>query len=402
MVGCAIGTSSGISDPAAITFNSRFYRAIANGHSVRRAYDEARTALQVHRIPQEEYPELFLRAGVDPADLVLVRAYRPVPHRVAAAGTACVLTALIVNSGPRVLPELTASDIACGSEAGSTGIRQLAGTQGAASTTPAVPAGAAADLAHGKAFYRDRNYAAAATAFEKAATAGDGEAMGCLGYMYLYGRGMDPQPVTGFRLVHRAAEQERDPHAMYALAGAYLAGAGTAAREHLAKIWFENAADTGYAEAMRSLGDLYRQRMNDSSYHQALLWYEKAENAGSQDTRVDLGLMHEFGLGVPRDAAAALEWYRSAAAAASPRGMLAMGQSYQKGVGVARDYRQAMLWYRRAAREGSADAMNSIGVLYDNGLGVRKSHAKAIRWYKRAAQAGSRLASGNLGTLGRD
>lgn len=398
VVGCAIGTSSVISDDAAITFNGRFYRSIANGHSVQRAFDDACLALDVYRMPKHEYPVLVVRKGVDPAGLVLVKTYRPVPRRLLAAGTACVMMAAIINWPEDVYPELTASDIACGTESTTQGLQPLAAsTQGAASTTAAEPAGAAAALANAKAFYRVRNYAAAASAFGQAAEDGNGEAMGCLGYMYLFGRGMDPKPDVGYRWVHQAATKERDPHGMYALAIAYLTGTGTMAREHLAKDWFEKSANLGYAEAMRSLGDLYRQKMNPSGYDTALFWFKKAVDAGSLDARVDLGLMYEFGWGVPRDPATALKWYQSAAAGGSARGMWAVGQSYQKGAGVARDYRQAMKWYRKAADAGSADAMNSIGVLYENGLGARKSQGKAYRWYKRAENAGSQLAKGNLG-----
>jgi TPR repeat protein len=403
VVGCAIGTLSDIGDDAAITFNSRFYEATANGFSVYAAHEKACAALQVHRIPEREYPRVFVRdPTVNPADLVLFKTIKLVPVRVAAATVACVVTAASVFYEPPVPHEFTVSDIACSSEATVAGVRSLTGSQGAASSTSADPAGAAAHVADAKAFYRARNYPAAASAYLQAATDGNGEAMGCLGYMYLSGRGMEAQPATGFEWVHRGATQERDPHARYALAHAYLAGVGTTAREHLARDWFEKAAAQGYAEAMRSLGDLYRQKMNDSSYHQALLWYERAASAGSVDAKVDLGLMHEFGWGIQRDAVVAMKWYRSSAAAGSPRGMWAVGQSYQKGAGVERDYEEAMTWYQRAAKAGSAEAMNSIGVLYENGFGVRKSHGKAVRWYERAAQAGSPLAKGNLAALGRD
>jgi TPR repeat protein len=405
VVGCAIGTSSGISDPAAITFNSRFYQAIGKGHSVARAFDEASMALQVHRIPESEYPHLLRSKGVDPANLVLVKVRRLVPARVAVASAAVVITAALYLVPPRPVPhELTASDIACGSDPRSAdGSRPLAtAPRSAGSTSPGNPSGAAASLAAAKAFYRARNYEAAAPAFEQAAEGGNAEAMACLGNMYLYGRGMDPQPSTGFEWVHRAAMVERDPHGMYALAIAYLNGVGTDQRDYLAIHWFRKAAEKGHAEAMRSLGSLAQQTQTDSAYHLALDWYRKAADAGSLDARVDVGLMYEQGWGVPADTASALRLYRGAAQAGSPRGMVAMGRVYQHGIGVRQDYERAMAWYLAAARAGSADAMNSIGVLYSNGLGVRRSRAKAVRWYQRAAQAGSPLARGNLGALGRD
>jgi TPR repeat protein/virulence-associated protein VagC len=404
VVGCAIGTLNDIADEAAITFNSRFYQAIANGDSVQRAYNKARTALQVHRVPESEYPQVFHRKDVDPAKLVLVKTIRLVPHRVFAATSATVLAWAWVTDivGQREAPQLTVSDIACGSESLRSGNPLLTtDSQGAASTTPNNSVGAAEDLATGKAFYRDRNYAAAKSAFEAAAAAGNGEAMGCLGYMYLAGRGMAPQPATGIKWLRDAARDERDAHGMYALANAYLDGHGGSRVQHLAEEWLKKSAEKGYAEAMRSLGDLARRRMNDSSYRQAVSYYQQAVDSGSVDAKVDLGSMYEFGWGVEQNSSAALQLYRSVAEAGSPRGMFVVGQSYQKGVGVSKDYRQAMIWYRKAVRAGWADAMNSIGVLYDNGLGVRKSHARARRWYKRAAEAGSVLGRVNLAGSGR-
>lgn len=400
VVGCAIGTSSEISDKAAITFSSRFYRAVANGYSVQRAFDEARLALQVHNVPESEYPVLVSRIGVDPADLVLVKAVRWVSSRVATAIAACVITAAIMMLPPKpVPPELTASDIACGAESPG----KLEGALPVASATTAEnPDGAAEELAVAKKFYQARNYNSAVAAFGRAAEGGNPEAMTCLGIIHMYGRGVKAQPEIGFEWVHRAATKERNAHAMYALGVAYLNGVGTERREHLAKDWFLKAAAKAHAEAMRSLGSMYQQEKSDSSYHLAMAWFRKAEDAGSVDANVDIGIMYELGLGIVRDPEEALRRYRSAAQAGSPRGMFATGQSYQKGVGVPQDYTQAMAWYRTAAEAGSAEAMNSIGTLYHHGLGVRRSLGKAIRWYERAAQAGSPLAKGNLAALGRD
>jgi len=396
VVGCAIGTLNDISDDAAIRFNSRFYEAIANGDSVQRAYDRARTALQVNGVPESEYPQVFLRNGVDPAGVVLVKTYRPERKRAAVAAVACVVTAAVMAWPESVPQELTVSDIACGA------VQRGGMAQAAVSATPVNAAGAAGKVADAKALYGGGKYDAAAVAFEEAAEAGNGAAMGCLGYMYLAGRGMDTQSATGIEWLRNGAREKRDPHSMYALANAYLAGLGVDRAPHLAEDWLEKAADKGYAEAMRGLGQLHQQRMNDSSYEQARALYERAMNSGSVDASVDLGGMYEFGQGVRRDSATAFRLYQSAANAGSPHGMFAVGRSYEKGVGVAHDYEQAMVWYRKAAEMGCADAMNSIGVLYDNGLGVRKSHAKARRWYKRAEKAGSTLAKGNLGTFGRN
>lgn len=71
-VGCAIGTRGEISDAAAITFAASFYRAIAFGHSVQVAFEQARMALVLDHHDDRECPELVARPDVDPARLVLL------------------------------------------------------------------------------------------------------------------------------------------------------------------------------------------------------------------------------------------------------------------------------------------------------------------------------------------
>lgn len=346
IVGCAIGTTGEISDEAAIIFNGRFYQAIANGDSVRTAFNKALTALQMNQIPRSEYPEIFLGNDPDAANLVLVQPPPPEPppapgppsatrrrlRPAAALGPAVVLagafTAAVLLRATPIPLELTASDVACGSVS-ATDVRTHAPGQGAMTLLPATLVGPAKDVADGKALYHDGNYKDAAEAFARGVAGGDGEAMGCLGYMYLNGRGMNSQPAIGFGLVHDGATRERNPHAMYALANAYLSGQGTARREHLAREWFEKAAALGHAESMRSLGHLSAQRMTEDGYRDALAWYGRAREAGSIEAMVDLGMMYELGRGVPRNQALAFRWYRAAAAAGSQRGMLAAGQSHR-------------------------------------------------------------------------
>lgn len=72
IVGCAIGLRGEISDAAAITFGASFYRAIGFGGSVQAAYDQARAALALGHFEEREYPQLVVRPGVDPAQLILI------------------------------------------------------------------------------------------------------------------------------------------------------------------------------------------------------------------------------------------------------------------------------------------------------------------------------------------
>jgi CHAT domain-containing protein len=61
-----IGMSDAIGDEAAIIFAASFYRAIGFNRTVQEAFDQARTALLLEGIPEEDTPELLVRSGANP------------------------------------------------------------------------------------------------------------------------------------------------------------------------------------------------------------------------------------------------------------------------------------------------------------------------------------------------
>lgn len=69
----AIGMNTSVGDDAARVFSSQFYSAIGFGLSVRKAFDQARAALILESILEEDVPELFIGEGVDPGELFIVK-----------------------------------------------------------------------------------------------------------------------------------------------------------------------------------------------------------------------------------------------------------------------------------------------------------------------------------------
>lgn len=68
----AIGMNTSIGDEAARVFSSNFYSAIGFGHSVQKAFDQARAALMLEGIAEHDTPALFVQSGLEAADLILV------------------------------------------------------------------------------------------------------------------------------------------------------------------------------------------------------------------------------------------------------------------------------------------------------------------------------------------
>ncbi|ALJ27414.1 CHAT domain-containing protein [Stenotrophomonas acidaminiphila] len=71
-VPAAIGMNTSIGDDAARVFAAQFYSAIGFGHSVGRAFAQARAALMLEGIREEDTPELFVADGLDAEEMVLV------------------------------------------------------------------------------------------------------------------------------------------------------------------------------------------------------------------------------------------------------------------------------------------------------------------------------------------
>ncbi|RUM51987.1 MAG: hypothetical protein DSY87_07925, partial [Methylococcus sp.] len=76
-----------------------------------------------------------------------------------------------------------------------------------------------------------------------------------------------------------------------------------------------------------------------------------------------------------------------------------LGIIYQWGQGVPEDYKKSVHWYSKAAEQGNADAQSNLGVMYHTGKGVLQDHTKAFEWYSKAAEQGHTAAQSNLGIM---
>lgn len=69
---CAIGMSDSIGDKAAEIFASQFYSAIGFGKSVKEAFEQAKAALMLEGINEENTPALYVQEGINVEDLYIV------------------------------------------------------------------------------------------------------------------------------------------------------------------------------------------------------------------------------------------------------------------------------------------------------------------------------------------
>lgn len=72
-VEAAIGTTDSIADETACTFAAQLYSSIGFGHSLKKAFDQAKAELLLEGIPGEDIPQIYCRSDVNPETIVFVQ-----------------------------------------------------------------------------------------------------------------------------------------------------------------------------------------------------------------------------------------------------------------------------------------------------------------------------------------
>ncbi len=197
--------------------------------------------------------------------------------------------------------------------------------------------------------------AAEVAKLEAAAKAGDAEAALKLGNGYASGRGVRQRDGKAIGYYEIAAAKG-NAEAMRALARHYANGHGVKKDGAQRLAWLEKAGAAGDASAWREAGDLQHYTYNDTGiatdYARANAAYEKAVASGDASAMNGLGVMHEYGRGVPKDLAKAMEWYRKAAEAGNRHAMSTLGTKLKD----ENNYAEAAAWYGKAADAGDEPA----------------------------------------------
>jgi TPR repeat protein len=134
--------------------------------------------------------------------------------------------------------------------------------------------------------------------------------------------------------------------------------------------------------------------------------YERAIAGGFNHAKFQLGWLYERGQGVPNDKAKAGELYEDGITTAMknarqsrPYAEFLVGWLYHWGEPV-RDYAKAKNWFQKAAKGGQPLAMRNLGMIHaEGGFGVKRDLAAAERWYELAVQAGDKDSVGYLEQL---
>ena len=200
--------------------------------------------------------------------------------------------------------------------------------------------------------------------------------------------------IDGCRAALKASPN--DPGSMFQLGRSLSAGS----KHREAIRHFLDAADRGHAGAMTELGLVFEYgRGVPRNLATALAWYEKAAEGGDSQAMIELGRWSASGTGVDLDLATAKAWYEKAAALGNASAMDQLGVFYEEGRGVPQDFALAHEWYAKAAELNFPKAMAHLGQLHENGRGAQVNLALARRWYEKAVMLGDPDAMAYLGAL---
>jgi TPR repeat protein len=150
-------------------------------------------------------------------------------------------------------------------------------------------------------------------------------------------------------------------------------------------------AKQGDAAAQYIMGVMYEWGRGVPKDHKtAVKYYTLAAEQGFADAQFNLGVMYKNGKGIPQDYKTAVKWYTPAAEQGLVGAQFNLGQMYRLGQGVPQDYTTAAKWYKLAAEQGGADAQLNLGVMYLKGNGVPTDYVYAHMWWSIAASNGGK------------
>jgi hypothetical protein len=132
---------------------------------------------------------------------------------------------------------------------------------------------------------------------------------------------------------------------------------------------------------------------------EAVLWFQRAADQGFAPSKLELGRMYYRGQGVERNFEKAVELWRSLADEGVAEGQTALGFMYESGYGVAKDVDQAVRLYEEAAAQGQKEAIQNLATLYASGRRGEEDFQKARELWEPLAEDGDDDAQFGLGLL---
>ncbi|MDR0291853.1 MAG: sel1 repeat family protein [Elusimicrobium sp.] len=189
-----------------------------------------------------------------------------------------------------------------------------------------------------------------------------------------------PQSKKDALSLYVKAAELGDVSSMSAAGYSYTTGSLAPRDNKLAYEWTLKAAQGGNVESMYNLAlMLYDGKIVVQDKDAALAWFIKAAQSGNNQAAYRAGLMYAEKQNF-KDAAPLL----TQAARAQIQG--AAG-SLAKAMLAVQNYKDALEWANKGVKTNDANAMAVLGYLYANGLGIDQDTQQCLNWYGQAMKA---------------
>ena len=175
------------------------------------------------------------------------------------------------------------------------------------------------------------------------------------------GQGVERDLKQALQWYGRAATQGLAT-AQYRLAALYERGLGTTQDIERARVWYARAAEQGNIKAMHNLAVIGAAR---SDYATAAKWFTLAADFGLTDSQVNLAVLFQSGLGVPKDLTRAYKWLALAVRSGDQEAAARLSQVKARLSLAELEAADAMLaaWRARTPEAGANDTLASAASL---------------------------------------
>jgi TPR repeat protein len=102
---------------------------------------------------------------------------------------------------------------------------------------------------------------------------------------------------------------------------------------------------------------------------------------GSGYAQFWMGMLYEYGNGVPTDYVEAAKGYRLGAESGDAGAQVRLAGLYQTGQGVPFDQSEVVKWYLKAAEQGNLGAQWNLSAMYLYGEGLPQYYYEASKWF---------------------
>lgn len=216
---------------------------------------------------------------------------------------------------------------------------------------------------------------------------GDDKLQYRLGQMLHTGTGTERDDAAAAAYWERAAKLG-NVHAQYALGKLWLEiGSGNTVQ---AVRWITKAADAGNATAQYTLGKLCLSgEVVEKDAARAVELFILSAEQGNDYAAYRLGRLYLSGEDIPRDAREAVHWLTFSAERGNQYAQYALGKLYLSGEDIPKDVERAVHWLEQSADQGNQYAQYALGKLYLCGKDIPRDREKATIYLQAAAEQGN-------------